>query len=115
MSVASILFKCLPFFGFAGIGVYMLCVAFFPSWREPGWRHWKSYASCDDVNPNSWSTALGFSKPPKPVAQGDLPEETARGFYLCLGLVALVIAFIGIRHFAGIPETLPDILGILGG
>lgn len=113
MSLASILFKCLPFFGFAGMGIYMLCVAFFPSWREHGWRNWKSYANCDEVNPNSWSVALGFRKSPKPTAEGEWPEETARGFYVCVGLVALTIALVGIRHFAGVPEVIPDLLGSL--
>ena len=113
MSTAGILFKCLPFFGFAGIGIYMLCVSFFPSWRQPDWRRWKFYAGCDDPNPNSWSRKLGFTKPAKPLAEGDWPEKTAHRFYLWVGLGMVLIAFLGIRHFAGVPEGFPDLLGSL--
>jgi hypothetical protein len=109
MSTAWILFKCLPFFGFGGIGVYLLLVGFFPSWREPGWRHWKVHGS-DNDSPHYLSRALGFSKASKPLAEGDWPEATARRFYLCVGFAIILLAFVGIRHFAGIPQSIPDIL-----
>lgn len=105
-----VLLKCLPFFGFAGIGIYMLCVVFFPSWRGPGWNHWRFYTGCDDKNPNSCGRGLGFIEPPKPAREGDWPEEKAIRFYLWVGLIMMLCAFIGIRHFAGVLQSVPDIL-----
>jgi hypothetical protein len=104
-----ILLKCLPFLFFAGLGTYILCACFFPSWREPSWRHWKVYSGTDDPNPNAWSHALGFTKPPKPVVEGDWPEQTTRRVYFFAGVIMFCIAFLGIRHFAGIPSVAPDI------
>lgn len=111
MTTTSVLLKCAPFFGFAGIGFYLLCVSFFPSWRPSGWRHSKFYAGCNDIDPHLVSKALGFAKSPKPRAEGYWPEETARRFYLWVGIIMLLVAFLGIRHLAGVPELVPDVLG----
>ena len=91
----------------------MLCVVFFPSCREPDWRQWKLYTGYDS-EPHFLLRAMGLMKPRKPVAEGEMSEKTARSFYLACGCVFILIAFVGIRHFAGIPEVLPDLLESLG-
>ena len=56
---------------------------------------------------------MGLTKAPKSVAEGDLPERTAIRFYVFVGVIMIIIAFLGIRHFASVPNTLPDIFGSL--
>lgn len=71
----------------------MLCVGFFPSWRESGWRHWRVYAGSDGLNPKALSHAMGLTKAPKPVAEGDLPERTAIRLYVFVGVIMIIIVF----------------------
>lgn len=114
MNSIMAVFKCMPFLFLAGVGTYMLCVALFPSCREPDWRQWKLYTGYD-TEPHLLLRAMGFMKPRKPDAVGEMSEKTARSVYLVCGCVLLLIAFVGIRHFAGIPEVLPDLLDWLPG
>jgi hypothetical protein len=117
MSVFEILLACLPFFIAAGFGVYMLLASFFPSWRERGWNHWKVFVNTDDDGGfiRSITNDLGFSKPAKPTAEGDWPEVKARRIYFWTGLALILVAFLGIRHFAGVPPFIPDLFGGMPG
>ena len=67
MTTFDILWECLPFFVLIGIGLNLLLTALIPSWREPGWRHWKMFAGED--NSQSLFVQLGFEKANKPVKE----------------------------------------------
>jgi len=101
--------KCLPFFFFAGFGVYAFCVALFPSWRGPGWKRWALYTGYNDMKPRSWSRSLSLIKLAQAVSRVELSDRRAKQLYLAISCVSLIIAFLGIRHFAGVPEAFPDL------
>src|SRR5262249_54173034 len=87
----DVLWKCLPFFFFTGIGLYCLLTAMVPSWREKNWRHWTIYQPGNGlINPNWWLVQMGFSKPS---GEGDFNERTALLVYYGF---AAVFSFIGI-------------------
>jgi hypothetical protein len=92
----SVLFKCLPCFGFVGFGLNLLLTALVPSWREKGWTHWKFYNTDEPRRPNSWLVQLGFAKPTKPIAEGNFSEKSAVLFYCGLGVLFLVIGLGGL-------------------
>lgn len=97
MAIFSLIVKCLPFLALLGMGLYVLFIALFPSWREKGWKHWRVFDGCDDTNdPNSWWVAVGLVKPRKPLKEGDWDEKTAIWFYSCLGAVLSLIAITGL-------------------
>jgi hypothetical protein len=93
-----ILWRCLPFFGFVGYGLYFLLAALIPSWREPGWRHWKIYAGED--NSRSLLVQLGFQKVNKPIKEGDFSERTAVRLFFFLGSLLMLLGAAGIVWFA---------------
>ena len=101
MNTFSVLFACLPCFGFVGFGLYLFLTAFVPSWREKGWNHWKLFnhqqaSSYQSTNPNSWLVQLGFAKVRKPIAEGDFDEKSAVLLYCILGTLCLIIGVSGI-------------------
>jgi hypothetical protein len=98
MTTFQILWKCLPFFLFVAIGVYLLFVAFIPSWREPGWRHWKVFSGED--NSRSLLVQLGFVKPNKPIKEGDFSEKTAVRLLIAVGSLFLLLGAAGIGWIA---------------
>lgn len=98
MTTFQILLRCLPFFLFVGYGVYWLLTALFPSWREPGWRHWKVYAGSD--NSRSVMVQLGFVKANKPIAEGNYSEKTAVRIFMAMGLFFVLVGVAGIIWFA---------------
>ena len=110
MSTVSVLIKCIPFLGLAGIGIYMLVVSLVPSWREQGWKQWTLYNTYNKGNLDSLGRTLGFAKPLKASAKVELSNKAASRSYFLVGLIILLIAFLGIRHFSGVPEGVPDLL-----
>ena len=98
MTTFGILWKCLPFFVFIGYGLYLLLTALVPSWREPGWTHWKIFVGED--NSRSLLVQLGFQKANKPVREGDFSERTARWLFAMLGSVLMLLGAAGIGWIA---------------
>ena len=98
MTTFQILWKCLPFFFLVAFGVYFLVVAFIPSWREPGWRHWKVFSGED--NSRSLLVQLGFVKANKPIKEGDLSEKTAVRLFIVVGSLFVLLGTAGIIWIA---------------
>lgn len=98
MTTFGILWKCLPFFVFIGYGLYLLLTVLIPSWREPGWTHWKIFAGED--NSQSLLVQLGFQKANKPVSEGDFSEKTAARLFTIAGSVLMLLGAAGIVLFA---------------
>jgi hypothetical protein len=94
----DILWKCAPFFVFIGYGLYLLLTALVPSWREPGWRHWKIFVGED--NSRSLLVQLGFQKANKPVKEGDFSEKTAIRLFTIVGSVFVLLGTAGIVWIA---------------
>jgi hypothetical protein len=94
----DILWKCLPFFALIGFGLYLLLTALVPSWREPGWRHWKIFVGRD--NSRSLFVQLGFEKANKPVEEGDFSEKTAVRLFTIVGFVFVLLGAAGIVWIA---------------
>jgi hypothetical protein len=95
----SVLFKCLPFFGCVGFGLYFLLIGLIPSWREKGWNHWKLYDTYPlnhPKNSSSWLVQLGFAKPTKPIAEGDFSEKQAVTLSLIFGTLFVLIGLGGL-------------------
>jgi hypothetical protein len=93
------LVKCVPFFGFFGIGLYLLLTAIFPSWRSKDWARWTVYRSAglnDVADPNSWLVKLGWMKARKPLAQDEFDIAGAIWWYSCLGAICILIGAVGI-------------------
>lgn len=108
METASLLFHSLPAFLMVGYGAYSILEAFFPSLRDPNFDRWEV-----DDNSGSYIQIMGWRKmlkPPRVIAQGYLSERTACAIALSVGILSIVIGFLFIRHIAGIPESLPDLL-----
>ena len=98
MTTFRVLLRCLPFFGFVGFGLYFLFTALIPSWREPGWKHWRAYAGED--NSRSLFVQLGFEKINKPLKEGDLSEKTAVRLFIVVGVLLVLLGAAGIMWFA---------------
>jgi hypothetical protein len=85
----DILWKCLPFFILIGYGLYLLLTVLLPSWREPGWSHWKIFVGRD--NSRSLLVQLGFEKANKPVKEGDFSEKTAIRLFTIVGSLLMLL------------------------
>jgi hypothetical protein len=90
--------EVLPFFVFIGFGLYFLLTALVPSWREPGWRHWKIFAGED--NSRSLLVQLGFQKINKPVKEGDFSKKTAVWLFIIFGSVLVFLGAAGVVWIA---------------
>lgn len=100
MRTFTIVSQCLPFFVCVGSGLYFVLAALFPSWRSPGWNHWKTYKAKygwgyeryeGNRSPNSLLVALGFMKARKPIAEGDYSPRTA----MLLGIFLILVGTAG--------------------
>jgi hypothetical protein len=101
-----ILLKCIPFLGCVGAGSYLLLTVIFPSWREPGWRHYRIYGTGQPqirtswLDPGStkptWLVDMGLVKPTKPLKEGDMDVSTATWTYSIIGLVFLAVGVAGL-------------------
>jgi len=80
------------------MGLYLLLTALVPSWRDPGWRHWKVYSGED--NSRSLFVQLGFEKANKPIKEGDFSAKTAVRIYFVLGSLLMLLGAAGIVWLA---------------
>jgi hypothetical protein len=80
------------------VGLNLLLTGLFPSWREKGWTHYKTYdVSDDDIHhPRSIWVALGWVNAAKPNRQGDLDEKTAALRYCGFGAALVLIGLAGL-------------------
>lgn len=90
-----VVLKCLPFFTFVAIGLYTLLAGLIPSWRTKGWKTWKFYDTDKPKDTNSWSVALGWVKPDKPMAQGEMSTQQAIRVYVSLGALFMLLGLAG--------------------
>jgi hypothetical protein len=88
--------KCVLFFAAVGIGLHILLTGLLPSWRDKDWKRWKVYDTDEPVREDSWSVALGWAKPTKPVAEGEFEPKTAIRLYCGLGTFLILIGLAGI-------------------
>lgn len=108
MDTATTLWHCLPYLAAAGYGVYTVAEVFIPSLRDSQFNRWEI-----DDNSGSYIEIMGWRKvltPPRVIAQGYLSDRTACAIALAVGAACIGLAFMGIRHVAGIPESFPDVL-----
>lgn len=106
VEIISILLKCIPFLGCVGAGFYLLLTVIFPSWREPGWSHYRIYSTdrpqikTSWIDPGSakptWLADMGLVKPAKPVKEGDMNVSMATWVYSIIGLVFLAVGGAGL-------------------
>ncbi|HEY2392322.1 MAG TPA: hypothetical protein VGK22_14200 [Candidatus Angelobacter sp.] len=97
MNTFNVLLKCLPFFGFIGLGLYFLLTALVPAWRDKDWTHWKIYGTDNPRTESSWLVQLGFAKPTKPIAE-DFSEKTGAAWLYTGGVLLLAIGLSGIIY-----------------
>jgi hypothetical protein len=96
VEIISVLLKCVPLLGIFGVGLYLLLTAIIPSWREPGWRHYRFYGTRRPNLKGDWLVDMGLVKPTKPIAEGDMDVSTAVRFYFILGLTLLAGGVLGL-------------------
>ena len=101
MTTFEMLMRCLPFFGFIGVGLYFLFTGLIPAWLDQAWNRWKIYFdNSKGADPNSLWVALGFAKAWKPLAEGDFNEKTAVLLCYGLGTIFILIGMAGIVWIA---------------
>jgi len=108
MDTFLLLVRLLPAFSLVAYGTYAILEAFFPSLREPGFNYWDVETEGEYVQVLGWRKVL---KPPRVIAEGYLSDFSACAVSISAGLVMVIIGFMIIRHTAGIPESMPDIIG----
>jgi len=103
------LFALATFVGFMSAGLYAILEVFIPALRGPDFNRWEV-----DEESGSYVQIMGWRKmlqPPRVLAQGYMSNSAACITGLLTGVIFFLIGVAGIRHVAGVPRFLPDLVG----
>lgn len=101
----------MPFLALLGYGVYSILEVIFPRLRNSDFNRWEI-----DADSGNYIQILGWRKmlsPPRALARGRLSDRAACNLSLAFGIFLITIAVVAIRHIAGFPSGLPDLVGNL--